>query len=102
MSLRRATRPNISESGHKFVRGLVWPPMSRFSQPQDPTFQRMNASLAFDQRLWPQDVAQSRAHASMLAAQGLIAEADRDALLTGLDAVARELADGEFAFEPAD
>jgi argininosuccinate lyase len=30
----------------------------------------MNASLAFDQRLWPQDVAQSRAHATMLAAPG--------------------------------
>ncbi len=27
----------------------------------------MNSSLGFDRRLWPQDVAQSRAHARMLA-----------------------------------
>src|SRR5437762_6602094 len=62
----------------------------------------MNASLAFDRRLWPQDVAQSRAHATMLAARGIISEADRDALLAGLDAVERELADGTFPFAPDD
>jgi argininosuccinate lyase len=76
--------------------------VSRFSEPQDPAFQRMNASLAFDQRLWPQDVAQSRAHAAMLAARGIIGEEDRDALLAGLDAVERELADGTFPFAPDD
>src|SRR4051794_16316910 len=62
----------------------------------------MNASLAFDQRLWPQDIAQSRAHAAMLAARGIISDADRDALLEGLGAVERELADGTFPFEPGD
>ena len=43
--------------------------MSRFHEPQHPDFQRLNASLGFDRRLWPQDVAQSRAHARMLAAR---------------------------------
>src|SRR6478672_10285152 len=62
----------------------------------------MNASLAFDQRLWPQDVAQSRAHATMLAARGIIGDDERDALLAGLDAVERELADGTFPFAPDD
>src|SRR6478752_6987109 len=62
----------------------------------------MNSSLAFDQRLWPQDVAQSRAHATMLAARGIIGDDDRDALLAGLDAVERELADGTFPFAPDD
>src|SRR3954469_1536050 len=62
----------------------------------------MNASLAFDRRLWPQDVAQSRAHAAMLAARGIIGDDDRDALLAGLDAVERELAEGTFPFEPRD
>src|SRR5215210_180732 len=76
--------------------------MSRFSEPQDPAFQALNASIAFDRRLWPYDVAQSRAHARMLAARGIIAEADRDALLAGLDEVERELADGRFAFVPDD
>ncbi|WP_372791992.1 argininosuccinate lyase [Paraconexibacter sp.] len=76
--------------------------MSRFSLPQDPAFQAMNTSLGFDQRLWPFDVAQSRAHARMLAAQGIIGEEDRDAILSGLDAVERELRDGTFPFREDD
>jgi argininosuccinate lyase len=76
--------------------------VSRFREPQDPAFQALNASIEFDQRLWPHDVAQSRAHARMLAAQGVISEEDRDALLTGLDAVEAELREGRFPFAPDD
>ncbi len=46
--------------------------MSRFAEPQDPDFASINRSLDVDRRLWPYDVAQSRAHARMLAAQGII------------------------------
>jgi argininosuccinate lyase len=76
--------------------------VSRFREPQDPAFQALNASIGFDRRLWPHDLAQSRAHARMLAARGLIADDDRDALLTGLDAVDAELRDGSFVFAPDD
>ncbi|HEY1690489.1 MAG TPA: argininosuccinate lyase [Solirubrobacteraceae bacterium] len=76
--------------------------MSRFREPQHPDFQRMNVSIGFDIRLWPQDIAQSKAHAKMLAAQEIITTADRDALLSGLAEVERELADGAFVVEPAD
>jgi argininosuccinate lyase len=76
--------------------------VSRFSEPQDPAFRALNASLHFDRRLWPFDVAQSRAHARMLAARGIIGEDDRDALLAGLDAVERELAEDRFPFAPDD
>jgi argininosuccinate lyase len=76
--------------------------MSRFSEPQDPVFRRLNASLAFDRRLWPYDVAQSRAHARMLAAQRIIADADRDALLAALDAVEAELVSAAFPFADDD
>jgi argininosuccinate lyase len=76
--------------------------MSRFSQPQDRVFQQLNASISFDWRLGPYDVEQSRAHARMLAASGIVSEADRDALLAGLERVERELDDGEFPFEPDD
>jgi argininosuccinate lyase len=78
------------------------PAVSRFREPQDPAFQALNASIAFDRRLWPYDVAQSRAHARMLAAQGIVSDADRDALLAGLDAVEAELRDGTFGFAPDD
>jgi argininosuccinate lyase len=76
--------------------------MSRFSEPQDPIFRRLNASLAFDRRLWPYDIAQSRAHARMLAARQIIAEADRDALLDALDAVEAELVSDAFPFADDD
>jgi len=62
----------------------------------------MNSSLGFDRRLWPQDVAQSRAHARMLAARRIITGEDRDAILTGLDAVERELAEERFSFREDD
>ena len=76
--------------------------MSRFSEPQDPAFQRLNASIAFDRRLGPYDVAQSRAHVTMLAAVGVIGEGDRDTLLATLDQVERELEDGTFPFAQDD
>jgi argininosuccinate lyase len=76
--------------------------MSRFDEPQDSVFQKLNASISFDWRLGPYDVAQSRAHASMLAAQGIISEAERDELLKALDDVEHELDAGGFAFQPDD
>ena len=76
--------------------------MSRFHEPQHPDFVRMNTSVGFDRRLWPQDIAQSRAHAKMLAAQEIISGEDRDALLRGLDEVQRELEQGQFVFVDGD
>jgi argininosuccinate lyase len=76
--------------------------MSRFSEPQDPVFRRLNTSLGFDRRLWPQDLAQSRAHARMLSARGIVTVEDRDALLRALDGVEIELRDGTFAFAADD
>jgi argininosuccinate lyase len=76
--------------------------VSRFHEPQHADFQRLNASIGFDKRLWPQDVAQSRAHARMLAERGIIAAEDRDALLAGLEQVALELRDDRFPFDADD
>jgi len=76
--------------------------VSRFTQPQDPDFQAMNTSLGFDRRLWPYDLAQSRAHSRMLAACGIITDADRDELLIGLESVEAELAGGSFPFREDD
>ena len=76
--------------------------MSRFSLPPDPVFVSLNASIGFDWRLAPYDVEQSRAHATMLAATGIITDSDRDELLGGLDRVAAELDAGEFTFLDSD
>ena len=76
--------------------------MSRFAEPQDPDFRALNASIDFDRRLWPHDIAQSRAHARMLAVCGIIAEGERDELLRGLDVVEREFAEDRFEQRPDD
>ncbi len=76
--------------------------MSRLREPPHPDFQRLNASIGVDRRLWPQDVAQSRAHVKMLAESAIISTQDRDALLAGLDEVERELAEDRFPFRDSD
>ena len=76
--------------------------MSRFAEPQHDAFRRMNDSIAFDWRLWPYDIEQSEAHATMLAAQGIISDADRDSLLRGLAQVRSEAAAGSFPVAEGD
>jgi argininosuccinate lyase len=76
--------------------------MSRFAEPQDDAFRRLNDSLAFDRRLWPFDVQQSISHATMLAARGIISDADRDALVRALETVATEFRAGRFVFRDGD
>ncbi len=56
-------------------------------------------SIDFDKRLAEQDLAGSRAHARMLALQGIISKEDADAILKGLDAVGHEIAEGKFVFK---
>jgi argininosuccinate lyase len=70
--------------------------------PQDDVFRRLNDSLAFDWRLAPYDVEQSVAHASMLAATGIISTEDRDALHAALSQVAGEVHDNTFVFDEGD
>ncbi|MBV9194484.1 MAG: argininosuccinate lyase [Solirubrobacterales bacterium] len=76
--------------------------MSRFGEPQHDDFRALNDSIAYDRRLGPYDVEQSRAHAAMLASRGIITEAERDQLHAGLAQIAGELRDGSFPFSPAD
>ncbi|MBV9942403.1 MAG: argininosuccinate lyase, partial [Solirubrobacterales bacterium] len=76
--------------------------MSRFSEPQDDAFRALNDSLSFDWRLGPYDVQQSRAHAAMLAAQGIISAAEGEELHRALDQVEQELGDGRFPFADGD
>ncbi|HEX3617234.1 MAG TPA: argininosuccinate lyase [Solirubrobacteraceae bacterium] len=74
----------------------------RMAVAQADVFRALNDSLSFDWRLAPYDVQQSVAHASMLAARGIISEADRDALHVALATVATEVRDGTFVFADGD
>ena len=73
----------------------------RFAAGPAAVMEAINASVDFDRRMAAEDVEGSRAHAAMLAAQGIISAADRDAIHHGLDQVADELANGAFVFSRA-
>jgi argininosuccinate lyase len=67
----------------------------RFEGGPSALMREINASISFDKRLWREDIAASKAHAAMLGAQGIIAAADAQAIIDGLDRVAAEYeADG--------
>lgn len=72
-----------------------------FASGPAPLMEKINASIGFDKRLWAHDIRGSKAHARMLAAQGIISESDRDAIIAGLEALADDIAAGRFAFDPA-
>ena len=72
----------------------------RFSEAPTGDLARFGASLEVDKRLWPHDIAGSKAHATMLAAKGIISAEDAEAIRSGLDAVGEEIASGAFVFDP--
>jgi argininosuccinate lyase len=63
--------------------------------------EEINASIDFDKELWRQDIAGSKAHAAMLAKQGIITAKDAKAIARGLDAVVGEIEAGIFNFSRA-
>jgi len=64
----------------------------RFDGGPDAIMQAINASIPIDKRLWREDITASRAHAAMLAAQGIISAADAAAIDSGLAQIASEYA----------
>ncbi|WP_438955533.1 argininosuccinate lyase [Cognatiyoonia sp.] len=73
----------------------------RFAAGPDAIMEAINASIGFDQRLASQDIAGSRAHAAMLAAQGIITDKDAEAISEGLLTVLSEIESGDFPFSTA-
>ena len=76
--------------------------MGRFRDSQDPLFQALNSSIAFDYRLAPYDLEQSLAHARMLARSGIISDDDLAAIERGLDAVRQEIEEDRFTVKADD
>ncbi len=70
----------------------------RFSARPDEIMQAINVSIDVDKRLWAQDLAGSRAHAAMLAAQGIISSGDAQTIDDGLAKIAEEIQSGVFPF----
>ncbi|MGQ0673321.1 MAG: argininosuccinate lyase [Hyphomicrobium sp.] len=73
----------------------------RFSMSPAEIMEEINASVSFDKALAPQDIRGSKAHAAMLADQGIISEADAHEIARGLDQIRYEIEAGKFQFSRA-
>jgi argininosuccinate lyase len=73
----------------------------RFASGPGAIMQEINASIDFDRRLYRQDIAASKAHAAMLARQGIIARDDAAQIAHGLDTILLEMEAGKFRFKRA-
>ncbi len=68
----------------------------RFSEPMSDLVKRYTASVAFDFRMWRQDIRASLAHATMLARQGIISRQDLADIERGMAQITREIEAGDF------
>ena len=67
----------------------------RFTKETDKDVYLFNASIGFDKRLYAEDIAGSIAHASMLAAQGIISAGEKDSIVNGLEKIKEGIESGE-------
>jgi argininosuccinate lyase len=81
-------------------RGQLW--HGRFAGGPAEALQALNDSLPFDQRMFREDIAGSRAHVRMLHDVGLLTSDENTAIQDALDAVETELESGAFAFVASD
>src|SRR6186997_1329428 len=73
----------------------------RFASGPAAIMEKINTSIDFDWHLYRQDIAASKAHASMLAKQGIIAADDARKITHGLDTILSEIGSGKFRFKRA-
>jgi argininosuccinate lyase len=73
----------------------------RFGESPDAVMDEINASIDFDRHLYRHDIAASKAHAVMLAKQGIISTHDAASISQGLDTILSEIESGTFTFSRA-
>ncbi len=73
----------------------------RFATGPDAIMEEINASIDVDRHLYRQDIAASKAHADMLAKQGIIGADDAKKIAHGLDTILSEIEAGKFSFQRA-
>ena len=70
----------------------------RFQKPTDELVNDFNASISFDQRLYKQDIAGSKAHAQMLSDCGILTKEDNEKIQAGLDSILADVEAGTVEF----
>ncbi|MBT8118651.1 MAG: argininosuccinate lyase [Gammaproteobacteria bacterium] len=87
-------KKNQPNSATKPTTNSAWG--GRFTEQTDAFVEAFTASVQFDQRMYKQDIAGSRAHAKMLNRISVLSNEDLAAILGGLEAVEQEISEGEF------
>ncbi|MBE6877470.1 MAG: argininosuccinate lyase, partial [Ruminococcus sp.] len=72
----------------------------RFSKEVDETVNAFNSSIAFDARMYAQDIRGSIAHATMLGDCGIIEKSESEAIIAGLKEILKDLQNGTLVFDP--
>ena len=73
---------------------------ARFSEQADKRLQAFNASISIDQKMVNQDIKGSIAHVTMVADQGIIETSDKEAIISNLKDIQKEIADGSLPIDP--
>eukprot|EP00898_Chlorokybus_atmophyticus_P005026 jgi/Chlat1/5524/Chrsp369S05343 len=90
----RATLASEKEEGAATGEMKLWG--GRFEEAVCPAVEKYSQSVSFDKKLYKFDIQLSRAHASMLAKQGLLTDSDREAIVNGLTHLEQEIEAGRF------
>ena len=98
-SKARNTKPGKKPGGDSTASNAMWG--GRFAAGPDAIMEKINASIDFDWHLYRQDIAASKAHAEMLAKQGIIAADDAHKIVHGLNTILSEIGTGRFEFRRA-
>src|SRR5262249_20883782 len=95
----RAARLDMEGPGQDSMSNKMWG--GRFAEGPDAIMEEINVSIDVDRHLFAQDIAASKAHAAMLAAQGIITGSDAKNIGKGLDTILSEIGKGAFDFKRA-
>jgi len=81
----------------KDIKTKLWG--GRFKESTAPLVEEYTQSVDFDKNLYAEDIAGSRAHARMLAAQGILSPEEAEQIIQGLDQIQKEIEQGTFIWQ---
>ena len=74
----------------------------RFEKEMDELVKQFNASIGFDKRMYSEDIDGSIAHVTMLAAQGIVTEEEKEQIVRGLEKIREKIYNGDIVFNVDD
>jgi argininosuccinate lyase len=90
-------KKSVNDKKNKSAGNKMWG--GRFASGPAAIMEKINTSIDFDWHLYRQDIAASKAHAEMLAKQGIIGADDARRIADGLDTILSEIGSGKFQFK---